>query len=397
MKKNPIILALIFTMSFFGFGQNSSKNDFLLEVDFKGENTKFLVLNYRAFDNEIVNDTIYLTSHKSKIKGKINGGVIASFTDDKNSNTTNSISFFIEPGITKISLEENHFKDATIEGSSSQKDYENLRIREHNFYEKIDSIRSITLELRKQLKKEPDKEKQDVLEALIKTNESIWNHQLEGLEHARMEFVVENPHSYVSPYVLYFIYKRMPLDILNTYYNNLNQNVKNSYFAKRIKKGIDIRKMSATGSKAPDFSTIDVNGNTLSLEQFKGRYVLLDFWASWCAPCKEKHPELKKMYSKYNDKGLEIIGISFDKDRNAWKNGVNSEAIDIWHHIYVGMQNVSLEGSIAYNYHVQPIPAYILIDKNGFIVGRYLNAEIKGENEFSKLENKLKLLLATKN
>ncbi|RYG08102.1 MAG: TlpA family protein disulfide reductase, partial [Chitinophagaceae bacterium] len=121
---------------------------------------------------------------------------------------------------------------------------------------------------------------------------------------------------------------------------------------------------------------IDIGGKPLSLADFKGKYVLLDFWASWCVPCREGNPHLKKLYAQYKNKGLEIIGVSDDDSKPyAWKAAVAQDQIGMWKHVLRGLKRVGdtydRTNDISENFGIHTLPTKILIDRNGKIVGRY--------------------------
>ncbi|MBD0833379.1 TlpA family protein disulfide reductase, partial [Aestuariibaculum sediminum] len=117
----------------------------------------------------------------------------------------------------------------------------------------------------------------------------------------------------------------------------------------------------------------------LKLADFKGKYLLIDFWASWCVPCRKGNPHLISLYHKYHSKGLEILGVS-DDDRahDKWKNAVEKDGIGIWHHVLRGLeykegtyQRINKDKDISDAYNIHSLPTKILVDPNGVIVGRY--------------------------
>jgi thiol-disulfide isomerase/thioredoxin len=128
---------------------------------------------------------------------------------------------------------------------------------------------------------------------------------------------------------------------------------------------------------AKDFTALDINGKSLQLSDFKGKYVLLDFWASWCVPCRKGNPHLKELYAKYQSKGCEVIGVS-DDDRNhdAWKKAVDQDGLP-WHQVLRGldidkkMRGIKNESDISEKYGINSLPTQILIDATGKIIGRY--------------------------
>ncbi len=132
------------------------------------------------------------------------------------------------------------------------------------------------------------------------------------------------------------------------------------------------------GQQAPELALPDMEGNTQSLSALKGKVVLIDFWASWCGPCRKNNPHLIKLYHKYHDKGLEIFGVSIDNDLLAWKQAVTQDKIG-W--IQVN-DNKGWDSNSSLIYGVDAIPASFLLDKNGVIhksglVGWNLEMEIK--------------------
>lgn len=137
--------------------------------------------------------------------------------------------------------------------------------------------------------------------------------------------------------------------------------------------------------QAPGFVQPDVNGKILRLEDFKGKYVLVDFWASWCTPCRVEIPELKSVYEKYKDKNFTILSISLDKDKEKWMNALTHEQMS-WPQLsdLKGDQN-----SAAKAYKVLGIPANFLIDPNGKIIATGIRDYIPGNKTLDKFLNKL--------
>jgi thiol-disulfide isomerase/thioredoxin len=135
--------------------------------------------------------------------------------------------------------------------------------------------------------------------------------------------------------------------------------------------------MGSPGAKAYVFSSKELRGEPLSLADYKGKYVLVDFWASWCVPCRAGNPHLLSLYKKYKDKGFEIIGIS-DDDGNSevWRKAVEKDGIGVWKHILRGLKsdgkgNFDRTNDISEHYGIHSLPTKILIDPDGIIVGRY--------------------------
>ena len=140
------------------------------------------------------------------------------------------------------------------------------------------------------------------------------------------------------------------------------------------------------GNVAPDFSARSIKGKKITLASFKGKVLLLDFWASWCGPCRKMIPHLKDVYQKYHPNGFEIISVSVDSDTSIWKKTVKEELMP-WINIISGYTS---QNNLDMKYNVLQYPTTILINSNGEIIGRYINFPDDGSE--SDLDKKLKEL-----
>jgi thiol-disulfide isomerase/thioredoxin len=190
-------------------------------------------------------------------------------------------------------------------------------------------------------------------------------------------FALNHPDSYVSPYFLSNPIKAIPLDSAKAIFYKLTSRIQNSASGKNIAKYFEQIDKNAIGKTPYNFSVADINGSNVSLAKFKDKYIYIDFWASWCIPCREAIPHLKLLFDKYYDKGFEVITISIDKDSNKWKEAVVAENLTKWHNLLVTKE-------IEDNYdNVQnAIPSGILISNAGKIVWKSSSEE--------KLEDALK-------
>ncbi len=138
-----------------------------------------------------------------------------------------------------------------------------------------------------------------------------------------------------------------------------------------LAKGEAIAKKTAIGSPAMDFTQNDVNGKPVSLSSYKGKYVLLDFWASWCGPCRAENPNVVKAYKKYHEKGFEILAVSLDDKKDKWLEAIAKDGLT-WTHVsdLKGWKNV-----VAQMYNIRAVPSNLLLDKDGNIMAKDLRAE----------------------
>lgn len=150
-------------------------------------------------------------------------------------------------------------------------------------------------------------------------------------------------------------------------YDNLSENVKSSYYGQILKE--QVRPEGFLNKMAPTIAAKTVAGETLNLQQSLSgkKVVLIDFWASWCAPCRKKIPELKALYEKYKDQGLEIVGISIDKKADDWKKALGEEQLPY--------PNYLDQGETANNWKVRAIPALFLVDSTGKVIAENVALE----------------------
>lgn len=190
--------------------------------------------------------------------------------------------------------------------------------------------------------------------------------------------VKANPGSFVSAYLVKRnLMEEMSVADLEGIYNSLDN--KNNYYSNYLLKLINAKKQTLSGTLAPNFKIVDNKNRTLTNETFKGKYLLIDFWASWCAPCREENPYLVKAYNKFAGKGFEVISISLDQNKKKWEDAVKKDNLT-W------IQACDLKGSrskIVEDFGFLTIPTNFLIDKEGRIVNKNLTGEML-EKELQK-------------
>jgi peroxiredoxin len=131
--------------------------------------------------------------------------------------------------------------------------------------------------------------------------------------------------------------------------------------------------MTAIGKNAPDFEQADTSGNMVKLSGFRGKYLLLDFWASWCGPCRAENPNVVKAYQKYHDRGFTILGVSLDQPgkKEAWLKAIHQDGLT-WTHV---SDLQFWNNAVAKMYGIRSIPQNFLLDKDGKIIATNIRAE----------------------
>ncbi len=216
------------------------------------------------------------------------------------------------------------------------------------------------------LKRAETKAKRDSVAVQIA---EVKKQQHDQIEH----FLQHYNDSDVAPFFIEMnMLRMMSLDDIASFYNRLSERVKQTGKGKEMGERIAQLKKLAPGSPAPEFELTTPDGKKLALKDLRGRIVLIDFWASWCGPCMDEMPNVKALYEKYRDCGLEIVGVSMDNNKANWEKAIGRAGLT-WHHVS------SLKGMkrcpIAKLYQVVAIPKLYIIGKDGKIIAKDLRGE----------------------
>jgi peroxiredoxin len=186
-------------------------------------------------------------------------------------------------------------------------------------------------------------------------------------------FILEFPNTETAAGLIYWFYFDAPFDTLLSVYDKLGPVAKQSKGGVHAAGFIERGKKLLPGKEAPLFSHPDTSGVMVHLKDYRGKYVLLEFWAHWCVPCRAENPNLKNAYSKYNTKGFEILGISMDKEKEKqeWKGAIIKDGLP-WQQVS-DLKGYGNEVFALYN--VMPIPDNYLIDPEGKILARGIRGE----------------------
>jgi thiol-disulfide isomerase/thioredoxin len=183
------------------------------------------------------------------------------------------------------------------------------------------------------------------------------------------DFVVSNPSSVVSSYLIQINARGYGYQWTKKTFESLSEEQKNSLQGLDIQKTLSQHNLMKIGNTIADLSQKDIHDSVFHLSSLRGNYVLLDFWASWCGPCRHENPNVKKVYEKYHSQGFEIVGVSLDSDGNKWKEAVEKDGLT-WIQLsdLKGWNNV-----IASVFEINSIPTNILINKEGKIIATNLS------------------------
>ncbi len=192
---------------------------------------------------------------------------------------------------------------------------------------------------------------------------------MEEAKDYELNYVKNNPNAIVSAIILYRVLatKAKENSEVQELYDALTPEIQESNTGVKIKEALEKDANTSIGAKAPNFSAPSPNGDQLALNEVMGKVTIVDFWAAWCRPCRQENPNVVRVYNKYKDQGLSILGVSLDRNADDWKKAIQDDGL-AWHHV----SNVQYFDEIAKLYNVDAIPATFILDENGIIVAKDL-------------------------
>lgn len=324
---------------------------YIISMELNGfkDSTEFRFLN---LDKGEFTDSTYLINGKLQFKGQVEEPYNARIHTIDNK----YLVLWIEKGAINVRGDYDNFGSSKISGSALNLVMTKYRDKQSVVTVSRDSLFELVM------KADTKEEYLKVKEPLEKMDQIVRDIRIQG--------IVSEPPSYHTIKELYFLRNDLSRDTLELFFNNFPESLQNTKYGEVIRTYVDNKPISI-GDYYTDIEGIDKEGKTVKLSQFDGKYVLLDFWASWCGPCREESPNLVKAYNRFKHHGFEIFSFSIDNNIGFWKKAVRKDSL-IWTNVVDQNGSYSKMSAI---YGVRGIPASFLINKDGKIISRNLRGE----------------------
>jgi peroxiredoxin len=351
----------VFAILFFAltvFSCNSAKNEFLIKGSIEGVDTgKVYMLKLVNGQPQNV-DTADVTEGKFTFKGNMETPDLRILRLDEREYFAQ---FFLENSDVEIKAKKDSLRATRITGSPSQ-DIFKIYITEMEKFGKEMAGLQQRYQNAAQSGNTEEIEKARIDYQSMTDNNKVYS----------KNFVKEHSNSVVSAFIVFAgMVDQLKDDELDSIVSNFSPEIGNSEYIIKLKEIVAERKKTAIGNTAPDFTMNTPDDKPIMLSSLRGKTVLIDFWASWCGPCRQENPNVVKLYQQYHEKGFEILGVSLDKSKDDWVNAIKDDKLE-WLHV---SDLQYWQSSAAALYNVKAIPQSFLIDQDGKIIAKGLRGE----------------------
>lgn len=365
MKKSILVLLLLPLMAF------SQGKGFVINGTLRNTPADSYIFLTHKYNDITHTDSALMVKGKFTFKGKTPEPNMYWITLRKTDNP--ALVFFADNTAISVSASADSMANAVIKGGKTEEEYKAWQSMLSGYNSTRNSLIMQFQTYQRQGDMDGARKIQDSAQLLERAYEkNIVN------------FIKSHPTSNVGGYIIWSVIFDWPsIPEYEEMYTALGEPVKKGKFGKLAKEKIQSMTGTTIGYEALDFTLPDVNGKNITLSSYKGKYVLVDFWASWCGPCRAENPTVVAAYEKYKSKGFDILGVSLDQNKEKWMQAIQKDNLP-WTHVsdLKGWGNV-----VAQKYGVSSIPFNLLLDKQGKIVAKGLRGPAL-EAELEKLMGK---------
>lgn len=349
------LFIIAFGIIFLAACTSTSKNDYTILGKIEGKVPAKIYLKYYSDGNMNTIDSSEFVNGEFKFKGSLTS---PDYYYLQIGPANNRMGFFIENSQISITAHIDSLRNMVVTGSKTQDDYIAYSDSKAIFDDQLK-------ELYAKYKATKDEDAQMEIEVKY---DSIDNLKLEFTK----DYVMNNGNTMLAPFIIRReLIHSIELDELEKLTNTISPELKENTYTQELYKRIETLRSLQPGLQAPEFTQIDTAGNPVNLSDFKGKYVLIDFWASWCSPCRKANPTVVAMYNKYAAKNFTVLGVSMDSDRSKWLEAIEADGLT-WSHVSTLDSWKNPVGKI---YAVNSIPHAILIGPDGNIIKRGVHAD----------------------
>ena len=332
---------------------------FTINAEITGPDESTLITLIKVVDGRMeVLDSAYLANSKVTFTGSLEQPEMLYL---KVGDTRKIINIFCENSKIAVSVNVENLDKAVVTGSALHDDL--MEFRAH--LKPIDERQAALGEQYQEAVAISNKEK---MEEIVELYNALRLEQIDRIK----KFVEAKSDSYISLYITQmYLFNDIEAEELEKVLTGQDTSNYKTREYKLLSEHLGIIKSIAIGKPAVDFALNDTTGNPIAISSFKGKFLLIDFWASWCAPCRRENPNVVKLYNDFSNKGFEIIGVSFDEDRSRWIKAIQDDGLT-WPHVsdLKGWQSAA-----AKLYAIRAIPATVLLDREGKIVAKNLRGD----------------------
>jgi len=361
MKKIVLLFACVFT---FIACEKALENEYIIAGSAKGyQNGTKIIIQVQEDTELVAKDTVEVKNGEFEIKGSITSPEIGLLTIE---GVDMGIPFILENGKISIAVDKDTIQNSIIGGTPENEIFQKYSADTKVVYKKIMDFQNANQEKYMTAQGNNDTV---TMNSLTKQLEKIQDE----LNVLPKTIITKNPTNFFSALLVENLFSRQAITVeeAKAYYDKFNDKTKQSRIGKKLDKAITAASVLIIGKQAPDFSGPSAEGKVVSLKESLGKVTIIDFWASWCGPCRMENPSVVAMYNEYHSKGLNIIGVSLDKDDAKWKEAIAKDKLT-WVHV---SHLKFWDEPIAQQYNISSIPATFILDENGVIVGKDLRGD----------------------